>query len=165
MFLRTHRRIYEVKYGLKGLIILRENLNTEMTEDLELLLYCGLIGQHPTITFQEVKEIIEECDLSSISQPRHLPSFFEIEELYRKAIGEIGITPSNFFIMTPEEIELAYEGYMRRKETEANLIKLAIISSNDGKLIRLTEDLGYSVGNENERNKVFKELNISEGFN
>jgi hypothetical protein len=30
--------------------------------------------------------------------------------------------------MTIEEINLAYEGYLRKKETEANLIKLAIAS-------------------------------------
>jgi hypothetical protein len=66
MFLRTRRKIYELKFGLKCLILLRENLNIVATEDLDFLLYCGLISQHPDITFQEIQEIIEECDLSSL---------------------------------------------------------------------------------------------------
>ena len=121
MFVRTHRKIYELKFGLKGLILLREKSNLVMTEDLEFLVYCGLISRQPDITFQEVHEIIEECDLSSFSQPSNLLSFYEIRELYTKAVGEIGMTPSDFFSSTPEEIDFAYEGYLRRKEIEANL--------------------------------------------
>lgn len=67
MFVRTHRKIYELKFGLKGLILLKENTNLVMEEDLEYLVYCGLVSQQPDVTFQEVKEIIEECDLSSFS--------------------------------------------------------------------------------------------------
>ena len=66
---------------------------------------------------------------------------------------------------TPEEINLAYEGYLRRKETEANLTKLALLTLEDGELIRLTEDLGYTIGNLSERNECFTKLNIREGFN
>ena len=165
MFVRTHRKIYELKFGLKGLILLREKSNLVMTEDLEFLVYCGLISRQPGITFQEVREIIEECDLSSFSQPSNLLSFYEIGELYTKAVGEIGMTPSDFFSSTPEEIDLAYEGYLRRKETEANLTKLALITCDSEDLIRLTEDLGYSIGNLSERDKIFKELNIREGLN
>ena len=165
MFLQTHRKIYEVKFGLKGLILLRENPNSVTEEDLEYLVYCGLVSQQPDVTFQEVKEIIEECDLSSFNQPLNFLSLFEIEELYAKAVGEIGMAPTDFFSATPEEIELAYKGYLRRKETEANLTKLALLTVEDGELIRLTEDRGYAVGNLSERNKCFAKLNIREGLN
>ena len=74
------------------------------------------------------------------------------------------MAPSDFFKATPEEIDLAYEGYLRRKETEANLTKLAILTSGDDELIRLTEDVGYTVGNLTERNELFKKLNIREGL-
>lgn len=164
MFVRTHRKIYELKFGLKGLILLKENTNLVMEEDLEYLVYCGLVSQQPDVTFQEVKEIIEECDLSSFSQPSTFLSIFEIEELYAKAIGEIGMAPTDFFSSTPEEIELAYEGYLRRKETEANLTKLALLTLEDGELIRLTEDHGYAAGNLSERNECFAKLNIREGL-
>ena len=66
--------------------------------------------------------------------------------------------------MTEEEIGLAYEGYLRRIETQANLTQIAIKNALQGqtKLIRLTEDLGYSVGSIEERENTFKKLNINE---
>ena len=162
MFLRTNRKIYEFKIGLKGLIIMRENADLVMANDKRFLLYCGLVSKQPAITFQEIDEIIEECDLSNIVIEPIIFSPFEVEELYTKAVGEIGITPTDFYTMTPHEIDLAYEGYLRRKETEANLTKMAIITSQNDELIRLTEDKGYSIGSEAERKEVFKLLNIKE---
>ena len=162
MFLRTHRKIYEFNFGLKGLIIMRENADLVMANDTRFLLYCGLVSRQPAITFQEVDEIIEECDLSKLDISPTILSLFEVEELYTKAVGEIGITPNDFYSMSPGEIDLAYEGYLRRKETEANLTKMAIITSQDDELIRLTEDKGYSVGNKAEREEVFRLLNIEE---
>ena len=164
MFLQTKKKIYEFKIGLKGLILYQEKANLSATEDINFLIYCGLITQHPDITFQEIEEIVAECDLRKFRWPPKNYSTIEIEELYKKAVGEIGITPSDFFKMTPEEIDLAYEGYLRRKETEANLTKLAFITSNDGALIRLTEDYGYEIGNIAEREETFKILNIREGL-
>lgn len=161
MFLRTHRKIYEFKFGLKGLIIMRENADLVMAKDMRFILYCGLISSHSAITFEEIDEIIQECDISKIDiTTLHLLSMYEIEELYTKAVGEIGIAPTDFYSMSPDEITLAYEGYLRKKETEANLIKLAVISSDDESLIRLTEDKGYSIGNQAERDEVFKLLKI-----
>lgn len=162
MFLRTNRKIYEFKIGLKGLIIMRENADLVMAKDKRFLLYCGLVGKQPAITFQEIDEIIEECDLSKFDINQDILSIYEVEELYTKAVGEIGITPTDFYTMTPHEIDLAYEGYLRRKETEANLTKMAIITSQDNELIRLTEDKGYFVGSKAEREEVFRLLNIEE---
>lgn len=162
MFLRTNRKIYEFKIGLKGLIIMRENANLVMANDKRFLLYCGLVSKQPAITFQEIDEIIEECDLSDFDINQDILSIYEVEELYTKAVGEIGITPTDFYTMTPHEIDLAYEGYLRRKETEANLTKMAIITSQDNELIRLTEDKGYFVGSKAEREEVFRLLNIEE---
>lgn len=141
---------------------MRENANLVMANDTRFLLYCGLVSRQPAITFQEIDEIIEECDLSKLDINPTILSIFEVEELYTKAVGEMGITPNDFYSMSPGEIELAYEGYLRRKETEANLTKMAIITSQDDELIRLTEDKGYSVGNKAEREEVFRLLNIEE---
>ena len=157
MFLRTHRKIYEFKFGLKGLILMRENANLLVAKDKSFILYCGLICQHPDITFQEIDEIIKECDLSFLNTSHYtFLSIYEVAELYTKAVGEIGITPTDFYTMTPHEIDLAYEGYLRRKETEANLTKTAILTSQDGELIRLTEDKGYTIGNKAEREENIK---------
>lgn len=141
---------------------MRENANLVMANDTRFLLYCGLVSRQPAITFQEIDEIIEECDLSKLDISPTILSIFEVEELYTKAVGEMGITPNDFYSMSPGEIELAYEGYLRRKETEANLTKMAIITSQNDELIRLTEDKGYFIGNKAEREEVFKLLNIEE---
>lgn len=141
---------------------MRENANLVMANDTRFLLYCGLVSRQPAITFQEIDEIIEECDLSKLDISPTILSIFEVEELYTKAVGEMGITPNDFYSMSPGEIELAYEGYLRRKETEANLTKMAIITSQNDELIRLTEDKGYFIGNKAEREEVFRLLNIEE---
>lgn len=159
MFLQTQRKIYELKFGLKGLVLLSENLDILATEKLKFLLYCGLVSQQPDITFQEIQEIIDQCDLSFLEQPKVI-SQYEIQELYTKAVGEIGIAPTDFYTMTIEEIDLAYEGYLRKKETEANLYKIALMTAGSDELIRLTKDKGYNVGNIKEREEFFEKLQI-----
>ena len=158
MFLHTKRKIYEIKFGLKSIILLQQNLKLIEDKNQKFLLYCGLITQQPNITLDEIDEIISECDINSLSLPSLL-SDLQIKELYTKAVGEIGIDANSFYSMTPEEIELAYEGYLRRQETQANLFKLALLDNSDN-LIRLTEDKEYSIGSYEERKDTFKKLSI-----
>lgn len=128
---------------------------------LQFLLYCGLITQYPDITFEEINDIVSQCDLSGLVPPITL-SPFSLAELYTKAVGEIGIEPAEVMKMTPDEINLAYEGYLRRQETTANLTKLAIaeVLSGNNDLIRLTEDKGYVIGTTEEREATFEKLGI-----
>lgn len=133
-----------------------------MENDIRFILYCGLVGKQPNITFQEIDEIINECDLSHLNISHNILSPNEVDELYIKAVGEMGIALNDFFSMSPGEIDLAYEGYLRKKETEANLTKIAIMTSQNDELIRLTEDKGYVVGSETERKEMFKILNIDD---
>lgn len=88
--------------------------------------------------------------------------FFSIDVrgLYSKAIGEMGISPAIFFQMTPEEIELAYDGYLERQQLSANLMLIAFDKalSNDITPIELLEPVEYTVGNEQERNYMFEQL-------
>lgn len=63
---------------------------------------------------------------------------FEINDLYSKAIGEIGLQPSEFWEMTPDELELAYKGYLIKLETTLNGIRLALLSP--GEVIKLFDD-------------------------
>lgn len=159
MFLYTRKKIYEFKIGLKGLILMRENASLLAMKDKRFILYCGLICQHPNITFPEIDEILEECDLSNLDVSQYtILSIYEVAELYTKAIGEIGIAPTDFYLMTPEEIDLAYEGYLRRKEIEANLTKIAILTQENDELIRLTEDKLYEIGSKAERQATFQLL-------
>jgi len=53
-------------------------------------------------------------------------SQLEINEWYAKAVGEIGISPNDFFNMTVEELEIAYQGYLQRLENFANIVLLAL---------------------------------------
>lgn len=157
-------KIFQTKFGLNSLILLKENLNKIVGDDLPFQVYCGLITLQPDVTFKEVSQIIEKYNLNDFSLPEHLPTLTEVEGLYTKIVGEVGIAPSDFWKMTIEEANSAYEGYLQRKELEANLIKLAIAESNEGNtdLIRLTEDKGYVIGNLEEREQTFRKLKIGE---
>ena len=65
--------------------------------------------------------------------------------------------------MTTEEMDLAYEGYIKRKETDANIYLLAMRSfQNKKQEIKLQEDKGYESGSLEERNQTFSILNIKE---
>lgn len=88
----------------------------------------------------------------------------KIKELYSQAVGEIGIAPRDFYAMTEEEVEWAYEGYLHRQEVTANLILLAINKglNEDYSLISLVEEKGYTVGSKEERQRTFEILNIKE---
>lgn len=89
-------------------------------------------------------------------------SQIKLAELYSKAVGEIGIAPSEAIKMTEEEIDAAYEGYLRRKELEANLMVLAFLRALGGsdEPIYLTEEKGYELGSQEERERVFSSLGI-----
>lgn len=161
------KKYFIVKFGLKGLILMSKNQQLIEAKDLKFILYCGLISQNPDIDLNTIDNIIYHLDnqvADTIIENAiiHFLSSLEIEELYRKALGEIGITLQSFYELTPDEIDIIYEGYIRRKETEANLTMIAIKNtlSNSNELIRLIEDKGYDIGKLEEREEVFKQLGI-----
>lgn len=86
----------------------------------------------------------------------------KIEELFSLAVGEIGISPQEAWLMTEEEIGLAYEGYIQRQTMSANLTLLALQKARNKSWnqITLLEDRGYSIGTEEERLQVFSNLKI-----
>lgn len=161
--IKYNGKIFQVKFGLRGLILLNEfsqELTGKKEQDLPFILYCGLVSHYPHISFIDIENILRENQQLSLDIPL-IPSLLEIQELYTQAVGEIGIAPTDFYTMTPEEIKLAYEGYLRRKETEANLMKIAFMSEDD-QLIRLIEDKGYLIGNQAEREEALKIFNSEE---
>lgn len=87
----------------------------------------------------------------------------EIEELYGMAIGEMGISLSDFYTMTPMEIGMAYAGYVKRKEMNTNLTRLAFANALEGnsQFIDLTGQ-EYEVGSREEREETFQNLGIKE---
>lgn len=74
----------------------------------------------------------------------------------------MGIAPSQFWEMTAEEVELAYEGYLRRQELTANLTKLAFIEALGGDTtpINLVGNKGYTIGSSQERAETFRQLGV-----
>lgn len=74
----------------------------------------------------------------------------------------MGIAPSQFWQMTAEEVELAYEGYLRRQELTANLTKLAFIEALGGDTtpISLVGNKGYTIGDSQERAETFRQLGV-----
>ena len=92
-------------------------------------------------------------------------SQLEQEKWYAVAVGEIGIPPTDFYEMTEDELDWAYEGYMKRIEDIANSFLLALNRSNTdnkNKLFVFGEEKGYDIGSMSERRATFKNLNIKE---
>lgn len=169
MIIKANDRFYIFEFGLKELMFLKEYINLK-EDDIQMILYCGLLKNHPNITLSEVELIsrsLTEEQIALLSSYKNKTiSKEKIAELYAKAIGEVGIQPSSFWSMTEEEIDWAYEGYMGRKEAEANLMVMALDWSRNKNpnLIKLTEDKGYEVGSMEDRKLTFQALGI-EGKN
>lgn len=160
-------KFYEFKIGLKGLELLRQNTSFNEEENLDYVLYCGLL-KYP-IEISEIQKIRQNltsnqiADIETEINKFSLVSPEELTELYTRC-GELGISPSEFFFLTPDEIDWLYEGYLRRKELECNVILTAINQSKNkpDELIQFVEDKGYSIGNDEERKHTFLTLGIEE---
>lgn len=155
------------KLGLKGLMYLADfSCSNEAEIELEEILYAGIIGEQPWFPHKEVLEIKLDSALRNRIEAIKitLPSQKTIEEWYRRGIGEIGLPLSTFYCLTPYELDLAYEGYLRRAELNANLSKLVSfqINNKDHELIKIVPEKTYSLGSLEERENVFKYLGIQE---
>lgn len=157
---------YKLKFGLGSLILLSKKSKL----DVEDIILYGLQTLSPQanksllslISYDE--KVRAEEAVSEIFSPSSLPSPQTIEEWYRKGIGEIGLSLSDFYCLTPYELDLAYEGYLRRMELVANLNQLAFLralNKND-EPITLTEEREYSMGSIEERERVLANLGLKE---
>ena len=151
---------YWFKIGLRGIIYLQSLSQYDESD----FFVAGLI------TFDEnhlspaaakelySKELFKRFVPSLVEQV----SFFSInfQGLYSQAVGEMGIDPNIVLQMSPDEITLAYKGYLRRQEMLANLIKLSIEESIDNNRapIEIIEPEEFSIGNQIERNCVMEVL-------
>lgn len=157
---------YDFKLGLKGLELLSQNL--DINEELDFILYCGLL-KYPNITIKEIEKIISNLSSEQILQIKKsvddadFISKEELTDLYIRC-GELGISPSEFFFLTPKEIDDMYEGYLRTKELESNIVLLAINQSKgkSNELIRFIPNKEYTIGSEEDRNRTFLALGINE---
>ena len=159
MFLQTIKidgKTYRFKIGLNEIIYL-QSLSEIKEEDV---FAAGLISLQP-IQADELKHLYARA-----RETGQLPSFSflnaDVMDLYSKAVGELGISPDIALLMEPDEIELAYIGYLRRQEMTANLNKLAMLQALNGdkEPIKIVDKLDYTFGSIEEREKTFTELEI-----
>ena len=166
--LKCGDEVYTLKIGLKGLMILAELSINNVKDDLALVLSCALLDNQPIKNSSQIKSLIDEVGedkLLLLLEDLYKPITKEkLDDLYIRGVGEMGISPNIFFTMTEEELELAYEGYLRRKELEANMTMLALFkqANNDNSTIRLIDEKKYVVGSPAERELVFSTLGLSE---
>ncbi len=155
---------YWLKIGLKGIIYL-QSLPEYKEEDI----FVASIITLQELSISEAKSLFRRhgSDILFDMQTFFTSPFLSIDvrDLYSKAVGEMGISPAIFFQMAPDEIELAYDGYLRRQELSANLSKLAFLQALNGDktTIKLLDDPEYKQGNIHERETTFIELGISNG--
>ena len=155
---------YIFKLGLKGLGLLSQKSSIN-EDDLEFVLFCGLVGQHPDISIREIQQIKQNLSKEQIDSilKFSIVSPYELTGAYSKC-GEIGISPSEFFLLTPEEADELYEGFLRRKELECNLLLIAINQSKNRpqELVSFIGNKGYEIGSQKEREHTFQALGINE---
>lgn len=161
-----NKKPFEVKFGLKSLIELSKNSRL----DVGTTLYWGLKTLQPNIEYDLLSSLspyelaqIEEI-ISEIFSPSDLPSPQTIAEWFKKGIGEMGLPLSDFYCLTPYELDLAYEGYLRRMELQANLAQLSFLKAlnKDSDPIQIVEEQGISIGTLKERAETLSHLGIKE---
>ena len=173
-------RIYLVKFGSFSLMLLNKKSNSNDQRDLLGQQFCLLTiisedGNSLSLeekqdlfyfltqikSLEEIQELLSDIVVKSKG---NYPDFSKeiFEQLFEKAIGEIGLNIDEFYSMSPQEIDLAYHGYLMRKQLEANCFLIALRKSQDNKatLISLLGGNGYSESTQAEREKTFKALGI-----
>ena len=177
-FITIDKEIFSFYFGIKGLIILSQNLNTNDEQELinlKFSLAIHSINDEPIPAEKQktllqsfidsngidyVSDFLNECLKDSCNGD--ITRIKEIEALYVKAIGELGITPAIFYDMTLYELDLAYKGYLARKELEANCFLIALRESKNKKanLISLIGTEGCNESTLEVRENTFNTLGI-----
>lgn len=179
---KINNKIYFFKLGQKWLIPLKDFLyNIEDQESLLKHLFYLLIDDK-----HEWEQVYEACpdayniillslkfsfnldgSLEDIIQYILQMDLSKMDELYSILVGEIGVPPTEFYQMTPHEAELAYHGFLKRKELQANLNLISIceaLQSDQVSPIVLLQDLGYRKSSLEERERTFKKLNLEDDY-
>lgn len=150
-----------VKLGLSGIMLLGENLKIN-EKDLGFYLYCCLFSfgysrDECNNIINSLSDQQKDMFLRYIGEKYNSLSEDQYLELYSQCVGQMGIQPSEFYKMSIDEIDSAYEGYLTNKEIEANLILNALIynKKNINKYISLRSD-EIQKGSKEEREKTFQ---------
>lgn len=173
-------RVYLVKFGSFSLILLGKNSNSNDQRDLLGQQFCLLTiisEDGSSLSFEdkqdlfgyvmqvkseeEIKELLSDVMVKSKGD---YPDFTQrtFDRLFEKAVGEIGLNIDEFYSMSPYEVDLAYHGYLMKKQLEANCLLIALRKSQDDNatLISLLGGNGYSESTQTEREETFRALGI-----
>lgn len=151
-FFFINEEFVECKFGLKPLKILAES-TYDIDKDLTFLWFIGSGDSR-----KEFPESFKQ-DFKKFFNSIYIPSKQELEELYICGLGELNIPLNALNEMTPQEVQMAYQGYLRKQELQANLYKMAMMQAlcKDEHLIELIPP-SHLMGNQQERGKIFNEL-------
>lgn len=176
-----NKEAYQVKFGIQSLIALDKISYIKDRAEVLKKQFCiseitNLDGS--SLTFQEKEQFFdkyindsESAELinNSLQEAIHksLGDYKEMDwtkysELLSIGVGEIGLSLQDFNAMAPAEIDLAYKGYLRKKELEANCNLIAARKNRDKKasLISLLGGDGYNYISEAERKDTLQSLDI-----
>lgn len=76
-----------LRYGHRALIKIEEMLNRKLAElenaqlgikELDIIIYCGLIHEDKTLTFEQFLDIVEECDITFEELSTKIKEAFEV---------------------------------------------------------------------------------------
>lgn len=172
-FIKIDGKEVPLIFGLKSLIYLSNSIKYNRSISIKKILLLSTRDDSQVANITPIYKLIKSDNalpesvkkqVRSLVSSIDIPSSEEIDELYRKSVGEMGLSPTDFFNMTVDEINLAYEGYLQRKELEANLVLLAINKglSRDFSSIKIAPTIDYTVGSEKERKATFENWSIQE---
>ena len=165
MVLEINDKIIPLKIGLKGSMLMDEIPNLNVKDNADIILHLAISPDDLNITPKQLRDLVPATTLQDLAKELYNNYYVpqeDIRQLYSQAIGEIGIHPDGFWNMTKQEFDLAYQGYMRRKELEANLNLTALEKAlnKDFSNIELEEDeQDYTVGSITERERIMKIIN------
>jgi len=94
------------------------------------------------LTMREIKHLQEQA----ASNEPELNAYvfqFSVNDLYSRIVGEMQLSPNDFWAMTADEVELAYRGYLNKLEIILNGIRVALLAPDEE--IQLA-DVGWSFG-------------------
>lgn len=176
-FVFAKNKIYPLHLGLKSLMEYdRFSYNFDIEQRDFFLFFLAITDMTP-LTYEEVegiykelgqtkvKELIEQvlinC-LGSTDLTKEEDINNQIEELYKIAVGELGIAPQSFYSLSPKEIELAYQGYLRRLEVQSalNLLSQRQATNSNATPFSFEEAAGSRISTIKDRNETFLALGI-----
>lgn len=170
-------QIYSFKFGLKYLTLLKDFLYNVKDEEilLQKLFFLAIDRKDnwqqvyktcpdalSIILFSLFNSFDIEGSFDEIKQYILQMDPLQFDQLCKVLVGEVGMSIEDFYNLSPHEANLIYQGYLKRKELEGNIMIMAIREAfnSQAEPLTLVQDIGYKKASLEERNKTFQNLGI-----